>query len=71
MTAAQVNLGFSPGDAFSDDPYVYVGPWGPARPGDDGYWNAPFGAALSRSPCTTRPTACPSSVPASNGWVTS
>jgi hypothetical protein len=45
----QVNLGFSPGDAFSDDPYVYVGPWGPARPGDDGYWNAPFGAALSRS----------------------
>ncbi len=46
---AQVNLGFSPGDAFSDEPYVYVGPWGPARPGDDGYWNAPFGAALSRS----------------------
>jgi hypothetical protein len=46
---AQVNLGFSPGDAFSDDPYVYVGPWGPARPGGDGYWNAPFGAALPRS----------------------
>jgi hypothetical protein len=46
---AGVNLGFSPGDAFSDEPYVYVGPWGPARPGDDGYWNAPFGAALARS----------------------
>ncbi len=44
-----VNLGFSPGDAFSDDPYVYVGPWGAARPGDDGYWNAPFGAVLPRS----------------------
>jgi hypothetical protein len=46
---AQVNLGFSAGDAFSDDPYVYVGPWGPARPGGGGYWNAPFGAALPRS----------------------
>jgi hypothetical protein len=44
-----VNLGFSPGDAFSDDPYVYVGPWGPERPGDPGYWNASFGAILPRS----------------------
>jgi hypothetical protein len=44
-----VNLGFSPGDGYSEEPYVYVGPWGPARPGDDGYWNAPFGAALPRS----------------------
>ncbi len=43
-----VNLGFSPGDAFSEDPYVYVGPWGAVRPGDDGYWNVPFGAVLSR-----------------------
>jgi hypothetical protein len=44
-----VNLGFSAGDAFSDEPYLYVGPQGPARPGDGGYWNAPFGAALARS----------------------
>ena len=27
-----VNLGFSPGDAFSDEPYVYVGPWGRRGP---------------------------------------
>ena len=44
-----MNLGFSPGDAFSDEPYVYVGPWGAARPGAAGYWNAPFGAVLTRS----------------------
>ena len=28
-------------------PYLYVGPWGDERPGDDGYWNAPFGAMRS------------------------
>ena len=44
-----VNLGFSPGDAFSEEPYVYVGPWGAARPGPAAYWNAPFGAVLPRS----------------------
>jgi hypothetical protein len=44
-----VNLGFSPGDAFSDEPYVYVGPWGPERPGAPDYWNASFGAVLPRS----------------------
>jgi hypothetical protein len=44
-----VNLGFSPGDGFSDEAYVYVGPWGAARPGPPSYWNAPFGAALPRS----------------------
>lgn len=44
-----VNLGFSPGDGFSDDAYVYVGPWGEARPGPSSYWNAPFGAVLPRS----------------------
>jgi hypothetical protein len=36
-----VNLGFSPGDEFSPEPYVYVGPW-VARTGP--FWNAPFGA---------------------------
>ena len=42
------NLGASPGDAFSDEPYLYVGPWSGDRPGDAGYWNTPFGAAVSR-----------------------
>jgi hypothetical protein len=45
----RVNLGFSAGDALSDEPYVYVGPWGPERPGDSGFWNAPFGAYRVRS----------------------
>jgi hypothetical protein len=44
-----VNLGFSPGDGFSDEAYVYVGPWGAARPGPSSFWNAPFGAVLIRS----------------------
>ena len=44
-----VNLGFSAGDAFSEEPYAYVGPWGPERPGDSGFWNAPFGALVTRS----------------------
>jgi hypothetical protein len=43
------NLGASPGDASSDEPYLYVGPWGSERPGDPPYWNAPFGAVLPRS----------------------
>jgi hypothetical protein len=42
------NLGASPGDSFSEEPYVYVGPWSDARPGDPSYWNAPFGAVLRR-----------------------
>ncbi len=42
-------LGFSPGDSFSPEPYVYVGPWGDERPGDPAYWNAPFGAYAPRS----------------------
>jgi hypothetical protein len=44
-----VNLGFSAGDAFCDEPYVYVGPSGPERPGEVDYWNAPFGAAAPRA----------------------
>ncbi len=40
-----INFGCSPGDAFSVEPYVYVGPW--SMNGLDGaFWNAPFGAAL-------------------------
>jgi hypothetical protein len=46
---AGVNLGFSPGDSFCRDPYVYVGPWGSERPGPSGYWNAPFGAFVPRA----------------------
>jgi hypothetical protein len=41
ITAAEVNYGVSPGDAFSEVPYAYVGPW-QQRDGD--FWNAPFGA---------------------------
>ena len=44
---ARVNLGASPGDGYSEAPYFYVGPWGPERPGDPAFWNAPFGAALA------------------------
>jgi hypothetical protein len=43
----RVNLGASPGDAFSALPYLYVGPWSSARPGGPSYWNAPFGALLA------------------------
>lgn len=45
----RVNIGGSPGDAGLDEPYVYVGPWGPARPGSGEFWNAPFGATLTRA----------------------
>ena len=40
------NLGAAAGDGFSDEPYLYVGPWDAARPGSADYWNAPFGAVL-------------------------
>jgi hypothetical protein len=46
--APKANLGASPGDGYEPEPYLYVGPWGPERPGDAGYWNAPFGAVLRR-----------------------
>lgn len=46
---ARVNLGFSPGDGFEPEPYAYVGPWDDFRPGDAGFWNAPFGAAIRHS----------------------
>ncbi|MGE3795441.1 MAG: hypothetical protein AB7I38_16160 [Dehalococcoidia bacterium] len=42
----RVNLGGSPGDAHHPEPYLYVGPWGPERPGEASFWNAPFGAIL-------------------------
>jgi hypothetical protein len=45
----RVNLGGSSGDGYSDEPYLYVGPFSDARPGDAGFWNAPFGATRTRS----------------------
>ncbi len=42
-SAAEVNYGFSPGDAAIPLPYVYVGPWAGA-PASDEFWNAGFGA---------------------------
>ena len=38
-----VNVGFSPGDSFSAEPYAYVGPHD-LRASTDGFCNAPFGA---------------------------
>ena len=43
------NLGASPGDEFSDEPYLYVSPWTADRPGDPPFWNAPFGAVVRRT----------------------
>ena len=49
----RVNLGASPGDNLHQDPYLYVGPWTAARPGNDStYWNAPFGAVLGEATLT-------------------
>jgi hypothetical protein len=50
---SRVNLGCSPGDSFVTEPYLYVGPWDPARPGDPSYWNVSFGAALRSSEVLT------------------
>jgi hypothetical protein len=45
----RVNLGGSPGDSYVAEPYLYVGPFTSERPGDATFWNAPFGAARTRS----------------------
>ncbi len=44
-----VTLGASPGDDGVPEPYVYVAPWGPGRPGDADFWNSPFGAVVTRA----------------------
>lgn len=50
-----VNFGCSPGDGYSPEPYVYIGPW--SREGLEGdFWNASFGATLSYKDCLTRMT---------------
>ena len=56
------NLGASPGDSYSDEPYLYVGPWIDDRPGDASYWNAPFGAVIRRSELMTSPDPYPAAV---------
>jgi hypothetical protein len=43
----RVNLGAAAGDGGINEPYLYVGPWGPGRPGPAEYWTAPFGATLT------------------------
>jgi hypothetical protein len=63
---SRVGLGASPGDGYVDGPYLYVGPGGPERPGDPGYWNAPFGAVRGRSELIHRPD----SVDAGVGFIT-
>ena len=52
---SRVNLGASPGDAFSASPYLYVGPRGSERPGDPTFWNAPFGATLGWADVVDQP----------------
>ena len=42
----RVNIGAPPGDGFHAAPYLYVGPWTSDRPGDESFWNAPFGAVV-------------------------
>jgi len=55
--AGGVNLGASPGDGGVAEPYLYVAPWTDARPGDTGYWNAPYGAVATRSTLAASPDA--------------
>lgn len=45
----RVNIGGSLGDEGLDEPYIYVGPWGPERPGPAAFWNSSFGATLTRA----------------------
>jgi hypothetical protein len=51
---ARANVGFSPGDAWDDEPYLYVGPHDTDRLTGDG-WNAPFGATLGYRELTSAP----------------
>ena len=49
-SVGEVNYGGSPGDAGGvgrSEPNLYVGPWKPPSVG--GFWNEPYGAAVSRS----------------------
>lgn len=44
---ALVNVGFSPGDGYVPEPYLYVGPQD-RDSADRSWWNAPFGATRTR-----------------------
>jgi hypothetical protein len=48
-----VNVGFSPGDALDDEPYVYVAPHDLTHL-NGVFWNAPFGATLRYRDIQTR-----------------
>ncbi|MGY1693688.1 hypothetical protein ACI780_02160 [Geodermatophilus sp. SYSU D00814] len=52
VTLGAVNYGCSPGDEASPEPYLYVGPHG-GPPARDGFWNAPFGAAVTADRITS------------------
>jgi len=43
----RTNIGAAAGDEAHQEPYLYVAPWGPDRPGPEAFWNLPFGATLS------------------------
>ncbi|SDC71361.1 hypothetical protein SAMN05660690_2237 [Geodermatophilus telluris] len=45
LTVDAVNLGVSPGDDATPEPYLYVGPHEGPTSGDP-FWNAPFGALV-------------------------
>ena len=58
MTVAggeRANVGASPGDTYEPLPYLYVGPWSDARPGNPSVWNAPFGAVLRHADLAALP----------------
>jgi hypothetical protein len=47
ITVAEVNYGASPGDDAIPVPYLYIGPFDGPPEGDEGFWNAPFGACMT------------------------
>jgi hypothetical protein len=51
------DVGVSPGDHHHEEPYLYVSPWVTRRPGDEAYWNAPFGAVRARAAVASVPDA--------------
>ena len=52
----KVNVGFSPGDSFSAEPYAYVGPHDTGSL-DDPFWNAAFGAYVTYDDLRRQPDA--------------
>jgi hypothetical protein len=43
----RMNLGGSPGDTYSAEPYLYAGPWDrDLLASDPAFWNAPFGRTI-------------------------